>query len=263
MNQDLIPTSLHWMIPIVVDLADQRLRDVKTFTLREEHKELINRRLTATLRKEIELWIGLTDSEEAGNFLVSMITLDELGLLQQSEPILNYEYWYSELASQLWGHVRGAVRLISKDFLSDLSEKKLSELNAYVEKILKSATNTNSRIWLTWLRCQIDKKLDIGRDFLRKVVDDSPLDNDEELDLGEDACCALISMPNISEQDIDSVIRFILRTDIDEFKAAVALEALLSSNFVTSEKKLAVKQLARKTNCEELHNVVDSYEMQG
>jgi hypothetical protein len=258
MNEKLIPTSLHWMIPIIAELADQRSRNVDEFALSEEHKELINRRLTTKLRKDIERWIGTTHSEEASKFLMAMIALDELGHLQPSEPILDFEHFRSELASQLWGHVRRAVHFIGEDFLADLTEEKRLDLDVYVEKILESTTNTNSRIWLTWLRCQIDKKLDIGRDFLRKIIDKSPGNDDEEFDLGEDACCALVSMPYVSKEDVGSVMRYIFRTDIDEFKAAVALEALLKSAHVTAEVKRHAKERARQTNRSELIDVVET-----
>jgi hypothetical protein len=259
MDRHQIPASLHCMIPVAEELLEQHERDASAISLSEQSKALLNKRFTHNVRRELEDWIGSSDTEEAKEFCTVMVLLDELGLLENTEPSLNYEFWRAELTSVSWGNVRGAAQQIAEGYLPKLSKQELFALEAQVEELLQSSENANSRIWLTWLRCQIDKDLDIGRDYLRKVINESPSDCDEQLDMVVDACCALVTLPHASQQDLEAVVRFVLDDRTDEFNAAATLEAYLSSPYVTPALKNVAANLARQAASEELRHVAETW----
>jgi hypothetical protein len=77
------------MIPIAEELFEQHERDADPIGLAEDSKALLGKRFTNEVRRELEEWVGSSDTEEAEAFCTVMVLLDELGLLEKTEPSLN------------------------------------------------------------------------------------------------------------------------------------------------------------------------------
>ena len=258
MDQQKVPVSIHWLIPIADKLLELHFQD-KDFSLSEEDRAFVSQHLTREVRIDIEEWIDTSDTNEASRFNLVMILLDELDLLEATEPTLDYNHRRSNLTSSNWGKVGIAARTIATEYLSNLDKQQLTELDCHVESLLRTVTNENSRIWLTWLRSQINKNIDIGRCFLREIIKNKHLEDDHLYDLREHAAWALVTMPHVSTQDLDCVIVYIVDPDTDEYEAAVVLEKFLCSVYVPVEMKRRALDLARDTMKEKLLDLANEY----
>jgi hypothetical protein len=249
------------MIPIATELLEQVERD-DILSLDGESGRLIRERFTVEMREELERWVAGARTDEAVRFGMFMNLLDELGLLSQTEPTLNYEYWKSQLSNDSWGRVRGAALALQRDYVPSLSAQQKTILASQIESVLRSCKNSFSRVWLSWLRCQLSESLPDPRDYLLSTIKDYSADLEHQ-ELVVDACLALVTAPGVSVNDLDSVQHFILSRETDRDNAAIVLEGLLASRCVSTDIKSDFERVALVSGIPELIEVVNEKKAKG
>lgn len=259
MDMTEVPSEFRWMVPVVEELAPQYESDQDTFTLSNSGRALIMNNLTPESEYRLRVWDHEGQSKCSGDFMTAMMLLDELGVLDEILPPPSYDTWKADLASEIWGEQRGGVQMIVREHLAELGAEEKMNLFGIADQLLLSGANPNAMIWLSWLKCQIDPSLDLNRKHLREIVSRISTPDDEKYDLKTDACSALLTLPHLSAEDISCVEQFAFGKNVDEYDAAVALEDLLASQYVSVEVKKRLIATARSSGVEELVEVADEF----
>jgi hypothetical protein len=258
MDASSVPPELHWMIPIVeklnADGAGERLN--------QKFQELVSDSLTNDVRALLEEWIDSGTSTERSQFNSAMAFLDEMGLLEATEPTLDYEFWLESLTSANWGKRRNAVIQIGKFYLAGMSEQQRESLAAHIESLQINETHPNTIVWLAWMKCLLHPGLKGDAAVIRAYASSSldGLDN-SEVDLPIDAWSALLSIPQVESTDVANAEQFIFSSSTDEFDAAVVLGALLQSETVSLADKFRVRDEALIAASDEVRRTADEFEV--
>jgi hypothetical protein len=245
-----VPLPLRWMTPIVVELTKQDASG----DLNASHLALIRHRLTPKIRRHLEQWIDQDDSPAAKNFSLALVRMDELGLLDASEPVPDFEFWLSEVSSPVWGKRRRAILQIKHEFLGDLSEQEVRQLQHALSK-LSLENHPNTRIWTHWLNCYLERTSDTGIRWLRMQTSallNSSSDRDDDDDVQIDAWKARLTVPQTDAEDFAAAEMFIASTHVDGLTAASVFEIAWESNVLSDSQRGSLRETALRSGRDEL-----------
>ncbi|MCO6042875.1 hypothetical protein NG895_03040 [Aeoliella sp. ICT_H6.2] len=248
MDKNRIPVAFLWFVPVVEELTSESFISGSS-ELSSESLELLEDKLDRQVRQAIESWIDQDDTSERTIFYMAMVKLDELGLLRDTEPTLDYAYWHSQMFAEIWGDRRAAIRQIGSGFLDGLSHTEREELIRTLERNSETEDNPNTQIWLMWLLAHMEQGVSLKLEKIKELTFDS---DEDEYDVLVDGCEALLTLPGLTSSDYYRIEEIMFSNETDEFDAACILVAWLQSDFTTEESKARVWRNAKNSRNSEL-----------
>ena len=237
MNVSAVPQEFRWLAPIIMKL-NQQLSDEGDAHLSQSEVQQFKTRFSSETRAALENWIDL-GSPESEHFLIAITLLDGLGLLEDTEPTLDYAYWFSELNSENWGSRAGAAQEIADHWLETLSSDEFQELANALNTSSRVKENPNTKIWFSWLLCTMGVSQEAN---LKNIVHflDEKFSTEDSFDELIDACFALLKLHAVPSNYYDRVQEIISWTSIEQSTAACILDSLLRSDHVPHPRKRKV-----------------------
>lgn len=263
MDEEVIPGSLRWFMPIAEALAN--VSDDEEVSLDETHARMIQRWMSYSFFDDLEKWHeseGEDPSPESGDYELALIVLDEIEALPQSAmPPQDWGRVFARLDS--YSHLIrvAALKAIGKDLLPEPGSPKRAALSEKLHRMLSGDPSDETRVWVDWLLCMIEQESEVYKGAIRRVISEAAESLPESAGGDRtllDACEAILSLNPVQPSDVQLLEQLLITLGADTDRAAVVLSDMLHCDGIGGEyKRQLASRVIRRGNAD-LIEVVES-----